>query len=78
MIHSHTSTELGDHYAVNVNGARTCVLAQLQHVYSSGHCDRVRVMLTAEEARRMAKLLMVAADHMGGAGTVACDGIAVS
>lgn len=65
MLHHRTTIEPEDHYAVNVNGQRTCVLAQLQHVYTSGHCEQVRVELTADEVTHMARLLLDAAAQVG-------------
>jgi hypothetical protein len=34
-------------------------------VYTSGHCEKVRVMLTADEVRHMARLLLDAAAQAG-------------
>jgi hypothetical protein len=62
MIHHHTTLEPGDHYAVGTS-ANGAVLAQLQHVRSSGIGDQVRVMLTPEEARHLAQLLLEVAER---------------
>ena len=64
MIHHPiSSSPLGDHYAVGVGTGpslkATVVLAQLQQ-----HGEQVRVMMTADEARHFAQLLVDAAEKV--------------
>lgn len=63
MLHHPTTFNAQNHYAANISGSSAHVLAQLQEVSSTGHCEQVRIALTPDEARHFAKLLMAAADE---------------
>jgi mRNA-degrading endonuclease toxin of MazEF toxin-antitoxin module len=63
MRHNRTSHNPHNHYAANVSGSGPYVLAQLQEVSSTGHCEQVRVVLTPAEARHFAELPTAAADR---------------
>lgn len=62
MLHHPTTFNAKNHYAASISGSSAHVLAQLQEVSSTGHCEQVRIALTPDEARHFAKLLMAAAD----------------
>lgn len=61
MIHHHTTLEPSDHYAICTR-ADGALLAQLQHIWSSGTGNQVRVMRTPEKAQQFAHVLTAAAD----------------